>query len=128
MEGLTLDTRLTGQQILSAASETSAKQTFDFVGLHNISKHVIHLQESCQATSSLVTRMCRAHQDAMTNVSCPERLDIIRSVQELLLHKCTLLEGLVLRVSGMEKRAQNLINLVIRLTTVTSHFRTLMLR
>ncbi len=36
----------------------------------------------------------------------------MRSVQELLLHKSSLLEGLVLRVAGMEKLVQNLINLV----------------
>lgn len=35
----------------------------------------------------------------------------MRSVHELLLHKSSLLEGLVLRVAGMESRTQNLINL-----------------
>ena len=48
----------------------------------------------------------------MADVSPPERLELMRSVHELLLHKTSLLEGLVLRVSGMESLTQNLTNLV----------------
>ena len=36
----------------------------------------------------------------------------MESVHDLLLHKSSLLEGLVLRVAGMENLTQNLINLV----------------
>ena len=88
------------------------EQEFDFVGLHNLSKHVINLKEGCHAAIALVKRLCQGHQSIMSNVSCPERRDVMRSVHELLLHKTTLLEGLVLRVAGMESLVQNLINLV----------------
>ena len=73
--------------------------------------------EGCQAASALIKHICEAHQNVMTNVSCPERLEIMRSVHDLLLHKCTLLEGLVLRVSGMENLTRNLINLVLKAAT-----------
>lgn len=48
----------------------------------------------------------------MSKVSCPERLELMDTVHELLLHKITLLEGLVFRAESMESMAQNLINLV----------------
>ncbi len=44
--------------------------------------------------------------------SSPEKLRLMQSVHDLLLHKSSLLEGLVLRVAGMESLIQNLINLV----------------
>ena len=75
--------------------------------------------EGCRAANALVKHICEAHQNVMTNVSYPERLEIMRSVHELLLHKCTLLEGLVLRVSSMENLTQNLINLVFK---AANHF------
>ncbi len=48
----------------------------------------------------------------MAKISSPEKLNLMQSVHDLLLHKSTLLEGLVLRVAGMESLIQNLINLV----------------
>ena len=47
----------------------------------------------------------------MAKVSSPQRLELIHSFHDLLLHKSSLLEGLMLRVAGMESLAQNLINL-----------------
>ena len=73
--------------------------------------------EGCRAANALVKHIYEAHQNVMTKVSRLDRLEIMRSVHELLLHKYTLLEGLVLRVSGMEKRTQNLINLVFGAAT-----------
>ena len=87
-------------------------QDFDFVGLHNISKHIIYLKEGTQAAIALVRHLREGHQSLIARVSCPERLEIMHSVHELLLHKTSLLEGLVLRVAGMESLAQNLITLV----------------
>ena len=56
----------------------------------------------------------------MANVSSPERLKVMRSVEELLLHKSSLLDGLVLRVTGMEDLVHNLINLVRRNSVLMS--------
>lgn len=101
--------------MLLAANGEFTQDEFDFVGLHNMSKHVIYLKEGSEAAIALVKHLCEGHRKIVTRFSdpvAPQRLELMNSVQELLLHKVTLLEGLVLRVAGMESRAQNLINLV----------------
>lgn len=98
--------------VLHAAGGELTEQEFDFAGLHNISKHVIYLKEGTQAAVALVKHLSEGHQSLMGKVSSPERLELMRSVHELLLHKSSLLEGLALRIAGMESLAQNLINLV----------------
>ena len=100
--------------MLVVASGELTEEGFDFVGLHNISKHVIYLKEGTHAAVALVKHLCEGHRSVMAKVLSPERLELMQSVHELLLHKSTLLEGLVLRVAGMENVAQNLINLVCR--------------
>lgn len=102
------------------------EQEFDFVGLHNISKHVIYLKEGSLAAVALVKRFCEGHESIMKDVTCTERLFLMRSVHELLLHKATSLEGLVLRVAGMDSLTQNLINLVRRLCALSISHTTLM--
>ncbi|KAI9695518.1 MAG: hypothetical protein M1836_006435 [Candelina mexicana] len=80
-------------QVLLAAGGELAEQGFDFVGLHNVSKHVIYLKEGSHAAAALVKHLCEGHERIMERVSSPERLELMRSVQDLLLHKSTLLEG-----------------------------------
>ena len=58
----------------------------------------------------------------MTKISDPERLELMGSVHRLLLHKTTMLEGLSLRVTGMENLAQNLSNLVRQVLTLQDKF------
>ncbi|KAL8916350.1 MAG: hypothetical protein Q9208_008574 [Pyrenodesmia sp. 3 TL-2023] len=103
--------RYTENLILRSAGGESTEEEFDFVGLHNISKHVIYLKESSSAAVALTKRFCEGHETIMKDITCPERLHLMRSVHELLQHKTTLLNSLVLRVAGMESLMQNLINL-----------------
>ncbi|KAL8697035.1 MAG: hypothetical protein Q9224_002499, partial [Gallowayella concinna] len=86
-------------------------EQFDFVGLHNISNHIINLKEGCNAATAFIRQICGGHESIMSSVSDPERLAVMGAVHTLLLHKQTLVEGLVLRVDGMESRVQSLINL-----------------
>ncbi|KAI4168899.1 MAG: hypothetical protein LQ343_006054 [Gyalolechia ehrenbergii] len=99
-------------EVLHSAGGEKTEQESDFVGLHNISKHVSYLKEGSLAAVALVKRFCEGHESIMRDTTCIERLDLMRSVHELLLHKATSFEGLVLRVAGMESLTQNLINLV----------------
>ncbi|KAL9591845.1 MAG: hypothetical protein Q9179_007314 [Wetmoreana sp. 5 TL-2023] len=107
--------RHTENLVLGSASGESPEGEFDFVGLHNISKHTIYLKESSNAAVALAKRFCDGHESIMRKITCPERLELMESVHELLLHKCTSLEGLVLRVAGMENLVQNLINLAFNI-------------
>lgn len=92
------------------------KHDFDFVGMHNISKHITYLKESSNAAVSTANRICEHHQEFMERHQSQSTSQAMRAVHGLLLHKRTLLEGCILRASSMENRTQSMINLVRTLT------------
>ena len=98
--------------MLQSALEERSKSPFDFVGIHNVAKHIIHLKESSSAAYSVANRICERHGKIMIKSQDASASELMHGVEGLLQHKLSLLEGCNLRVQSMESRAQNIINLV----------------
>ncbi|KAL9120422.1 MAG: hypothetical protein Q9187_003024, partial [Circinaria calcarea] len=100
--------------ILQSASPKAAETNFDFIGIHNVAKHIIYLEESSSAAFSTANRICEAHRELMEHSSLQQAHTIAQGVQGLLEHKRTLIEGCVIRSQCLEKRVQRMVNLVMR--------------
>lgn len=100
------------QAVLQSDRHKASKLQFDFVGIHNIAKHIIHLKESSSAAYSTADHIYEQHRELIAQPQGAHTSKVMRNVQRLLRHKLSLLEGSRLRVQSMENRVQNTINLV----------------
>ena len=80
--------------------------------MHNVAKHIVYLKESSSAAYSTAVRICEQHHELMAQAKQAQSSQLMHSVEGLLQHKLSLLEGCKLRAQSMESRAQNIINLV----------------
>ena len=85
---------------------------FDFLGLANLSKHVNHLKEACDALLETITALERMH--TKYYMRHPGRTSVfdIAAVEDAFEHKHSLIVSIVLQISSLEKRVSNLTNLV----------------
>ena len=100
------------ETLLAAASHSISSSPFDFVGLANASKHIIHLREGSDAILETVSRICEHHRRYFQRLSPRTANVTINATEDALEHKLTLFKSLRLQVISQEKRMQNLINLV----------------
>ena len=102
--------------VLSQAKDRrQADASIDFVGLHNLAKHLIFFKEASEAAMSTVKNLHARHKDLFkAPPQDPTSIQIINEVDEMLLQKVTQFEVLVLRTTATEKRMQNMISLVSR--------------
>ncbi|KAL8947937.1 MAG: hypothetical protein Q9222_005827 [Ikaeria aurantiellina] len=103
--------RVVEHTVLKAAQTGASGSSFDFVAIHNIGKHIIHLKESSSAAQLIATEISKQHRHIMAQVEPPAGATLMQGVQDLLQHKLTLFEGSQLRVQSMDSRAQNMTNL-----------------
>ncbi|MCJ1455701.1 hypothetical protein MMC28_006057 [Mycoblastus sanguinarius] len=90
----------------------------DFVGLHNLAKHMIHLKEGADATLSTVQRLLDHHQDLIGEF--PKEgpaVTTMKLVHQRLKQKSVQFEVWKLRVTSLQQRMQNVINLSFNVVT-----------
>ncbi|KAI9835088.1 MAG: hypothetical protein M1819_002640 [Sarea resinae] len=92
------------------------EQEHDFVGLHNMAKHIIYLKESSDATINILGALDEAH-DMLLSPSGAASLGaqvarIHQSTRLALQYRRRFLESQNLRLTSLEKRMANVINLV----------------
>ena len=102
------------QEVLSNAKDRRFPSAdLDFVGLHNVAKHFVFFREASEAVHSTVKGICAQHKKLLADP--PQGAyskQITEEVDLLLSQKATQYEVLTLRAASMEKRMQNIINLV----------------
>ena len=83
----------------------------DFVGLHNILKHAIHLSE----TSDGLLQIC----DNLLEIDRPSAIPSqdVPSARELIFYNQTAIHSTSLRLKGLDRRINGLINLSFNLVT-----------
>lgn len=88
-------------------------EAFDFVGLHNIAKHITHLKEGADAASLTMSHLQKFHQELVgAPPQGPDTVPFIRLTDQMLKQKAVQFEVWQLRMASLEKRMQNIINLV----------------
>lgn len=80
--------------------------------MYNIAKHIIHLNESSTAAYLTACEMSEAHRQLMSRTERANHIRAMEGVQQSIQHKLTLLEGCKVRVESLDKRTQNMTNLV----------------
>ncbi|KAF2453804.1 hypothetical protein BDY21DRAFT_401325, partial [Lineolata rhizophorae] len=102
-------------RILNRASfPGEAADDVDFVGLHNLAKHIIHMREASDAVLVTLDNM-RGHHKHDGGGDPPSVL--AQATQNALRYRRTLFTSTQLRLGSMEKRMQNIINLSYNLVT-----------
>ncbi len=96
------------QGTLAQAQVFDVVNDFDFVGLHNISKHITYLTESANAILAAMGDMQEQHA-ALRHVFEPH----FENTARMLAHRKSLIRSTGLRLASLEKRMQGILNLVI---------------
>ena len=102
------------QSTLIDADKTEHRgHDYDFAGLHNIAKHIIHLRESSQALASTTSHLQEFHRKLLNDP--PQGQDATAATKladQMLSQKAVQVDVWKLRMESLEKRIQNVINLV----------------
>lgn len=92
---------------------TGDRSDQDFVGLHNVAKHIIFLKESSEATLLMAQRLYQHHQELLAQPPQGNNSkSTMQLIHQMLSQKVTQFEVSKLRMESMDKRMQNVINLV----------------
>jgi len=92
-----------------AATDWTISSPQEFVGLHNVAKHCIYMQEAFDAMLLTIDDMLTQHARLFEKAQHKE------TTQSMLKHKRGLFNSVKLRLASLDKRTQNII------TLVTSH-------
>jgi hypothetical protein len=88
----------------------------DFTGLHNLAKHIIFLKESSDAALLMAKEVCSHHRQLVVETASPQNDAAAptrtNATQQMLHHKVTQFQSVCLRLTTLENRMQNVINLV----------------
>ncbi|KAF2236636.1 hypothetical protein EV356DRAFT_574915 [Viridothelium virens] len=105
--------------LLSAKSPSSMMQSFDFVAMSNVAKHIDHL--GCGAILETVDAICRHHiKYFIRNPShCTNR--VFHLTEDAFEHKAMLFKSLNFQVQSMEKKMRDMANLAFNLVTQQSN-------
>jgi Mg2+ and Co2+ transporter CorA len=96
-----------------ASAPEHAAGRIDFVGLHNIAKHIVHLRESSDAILHTVRAISKDH--ASRSLAAKNLSPVIQAVECALHYRTGVFNSTYMRITSMEKRAQNLIQLSFNL-------------
>ena len=85
----------------------------DFVGLHNMAKHILHLKEGSAAAELTMAHFGKFHQELRQQPPQGEAArHTMRSTGQMLAQKAVQFEVWNLRMTSLQQRMQNVINLV----------------
>jgi hypothetical protein len=82
-----------------------------FTGLHNVAKHIVYLQESCDATCLIVQKVL-AHFKLLQSKASDENKVFLESTWGMLTQAETSFEAINLRLRSLDRRMQSVIALV----------------
>jgi hypothetical protein len=82
-----------------------------FTGLHNVAKHIVYLQESCDATSLIVQKVL-AHFKLLQSKASDENKVLMETTWGMLTQVETSFETVNLRLRSLDRRMQSVIALV----------------
>lgn len=100
------------QSVLASAEQGTEEPHFDFIGIHNLAKHVIYLRESSHAAWATANHICERHYRLLVQQEKSQQAHLTQSIHTLLQHKLGLFEVCKLRVETLDSRLKNTINLV----------------
>ncbi|EAW16749.1 uncharacterized protein NFIA_000930 [Aspergillus fischeri NRRL 181] len=89
---------------------TTARYRESFTWLHDVSKHILFLQESAEATLLTLRNLSWHHGRILETVPDPDR-HATETAQEMLAHAETQFQSTSLRLKSLEKRMDNIIAL-----------------
>lgn len=96
-----------------ALTTESDNSQHDFVGLHNMAKHIIYLKEGADAASLTTSHLQAFHQELLKQLpQGSDALPIMHLASQMLAQKAVQFEVWKLRMTSLEQRMQNIINLV----------------
>lgn len=85
----------------------------DFAGLHNMAKHILHLKEGSAAAELTMAHFGKFHQELQEQPPQGEAArPTMRSTGRMLAQKAVQFEVWNLRMTSLQQRMQNVINLV----------------
>lgn len=90
---------------------TLSQERESFTGLHNVAKHIIYLQESCDATALIVQKVL-AHSKLLHGKASDESKLAMENTFGMLTQVETGFETLNLRLRSLDRRMQGVIALV----------------
>lgn len=102
---------LTTRQEVLASMPLTATKNINFVGMHNVAKHIIYLQESTCAALVTLKRLTQHHKHTI------EVSALSQATAESFQYTQGLFQATQLRLTSLEKRTSNLINLSFNLVT-----------
>ncbi|KAJ5779486.1 hypothetical protein N7457_007206 [Penicillium paradoxum] len=85
-----------------------------FTGLHNVAKHIVYLQESCDATSLIVQKVI-AHSELLQGKASDGDKEIMECTRGMLTQVETSFETVNLRLRSLDRRMQSVIALSFHL-------------
>lgn len=90
----------------------------DFVGLHNIAKHIIYLKEGSEAAMLTITHLQDFHRELLKEPPQGKNaMPTMRLTSQMLKQKAVQFEGWKLRMGSLQQRMQNIINLSFNVVT-----------
>ncbi|KFY83638.1 hypothetical protein V498_07911 [Pseudogymnoascus sp. VKM F-4517 (FW-2822)] len=104
------------EKTLDRAHSRDPTDEMDFVGLHNVAKHIIFLKEGSDAILLTLENML-AHHKHLLETGSSSGADAWEATQVRLKYKDGLFQSVSLRVTSLDKRMQNIINLSFNLAT-----------
>ena len=85
----------------------------DFVGLHNMAKHIIYLKEGSDAAALTICHLQEFHKELLKQPpQGQDAMPTMRLTSQMLKQKAVQFEVWKLRMTSLEQRMQNIINLV----------------
>lgn len=102
---------------LATATESDANR-HDFVGLHNMAKHIIYLKEGADAAALTMAHLQNFHQALLKQPpQGQDAMPVMRLTSQMLAQKAVQFEVWKLRMASLEQRMQNIINLSFNVVT-----------
>ena len=97
---------------LATGTETDVG-SHDFVGLHNMAKHIIYLKEGSDAANMTMGHLQEFHRELLNQPPQGQNaIPTMRLTSQMLAQKAVQFEVWKLRMTSLEQRMQNIINLV----------------
>ncbi|MCJ1470845.1 hypothetical protein MMC07_009492 [Pseudocyphellaria aurata] len=97
----------------SSKVRSGERSEHDFVGLHNVAKHIIFLKEAAEAALLMAQRLYQHHQELLDGPpQGGSAKSTMQLVHQMLSQKVTQFEVWKLQMESMNARMENVINLV----------------
>jgi hypothetical protein len=101
-----------GQRLTNKAPLNDPCAAPDFVGLHNMAKHIIFLKEGSDAVLATLTSMLAYHEELFQITGPNPTAQIVKATQTALSYQRELFRSVSFRIGSLDRRMQNIINLV----------------